>query len=140
MKFRSLHKWNNEARTTNFIFFAQILEEMLFHYTIDTYKPSVMDTNLLIDEALKVIAEVENGNINEGNIKHVIDELCNTLDKDMVANELIPLPKKQIFSILKDPKSNTNKVKNILRILGNSTNNIVYHKKLEEKITEKNHR
>lgn len=137
MKFRSLHKWNNEARTTNFIFFAQILEEMLFNYTIDTYKPSVMDTNLLIDEALKVIAEVENGNINEGNIKHVIDELCNTLDKDMVANELIPLPKKQIFSILKDPKSNTNKVKNILRILGNSTNNIVYHKKLEEKITKK---
>lgn len=55
------------------------MEEMLFHYTIDTYKPSVMGISLLVHEALTTIEEVEKGNIKEPNIKHVLEELCDFL-------------------------------------------------------------
>lgn len=134
MKFRSLHKWSNIEGKENLIFSAQLLEEMLFHYTIDTYKPSVMDTALLINEALETIAEVEKGNIKEPNIKHVLAELCDCLDKDYIAEKLINLSKDQIFFVLKNPKSNRNKIKNILEILKNSVDDIKYKEELEKEI------
>lgn len=134
MKFRSLYKWKNIDGQENLIFSAQLLEEMLFHYTIDTYKPSVMDTSLLVHEALTTIKEVERGNIKEPNIKHVLEELCDFFDKDTIAQKLVPIDRNEIFTILKNPKSNKNKIKNILGILNNCLNDIKYKNLLEEEI------
>lgn len=134
MKFRSLYKWENVDGQENLIFGAQLLEEMLFHYTIDTYKPSVMDTPLLVHEALTTIEEVERGNIKEPNIRHVLEELCDSFDKDTIAQKLVPLDRNEIFSFLKDPKSNRNKIKNILGILNNCLNDIEYKNLLEKEI------
>lgn len=134
MKFRSLYKWKNIDGQENLIFSAQLLEEMLFHYTIDTYKPSVMSTSLLIHEALTTIKEVEKGNIKEPNIKHVLEELCEFFDKDTIAQKLIPIDRNEIFSVLKNPKSNRNKIKNILGILNNCLNEIKYKNILEKEI------
>ncbi|UAK75081.1 hypothetical protein [Eikenella corrodens] len=134
MKFRSLYKWENVDGQENLIFSAQLMEEMLFHYTIDTYKPSVMGISLLVHEALTTIEEVEKGNIKEPNIKHVLEELCDFFDKDTIAKKLVPIDKDEIFTILQNPKSNKNKIKNILGILNNCLNDIKYKNILEKEI------
>ena len=134
MKFRSLYKWENVDGQENLIFSAQLMEEMLFHYTIDTYKPSVMGISLLVHEALTTIEEVEKGNIKEPNIKHVLEELCDFFDKDTIAKKLVPIDKDEIFTILKNTKSNKNKIKNILGILNNCLNDIKYKNILEKEI------
>ncbi|HDR1892148.1 TPA: hypothetical protein QB628_000993, partial [Pasteurella multocida] len=108
MKFRGLYKFSDLENKNNFVFFAQLLEEMLFDYTLDTYKPSILNIHSLIEEALEVINEVENGNIKSPNISHVLDELISNLEKDIIAQNLITLPKNEINSLLKNQENRKN--------------------------------
>ena len=138
MKFRSLYKFTELTNNKNFIFFYQILEEMLFDYTLDTYKPSILNLHSLIEEAFEVISEIEKGNIQPPNISHVLDELVTNLEKDKIANEMITVSRKEINAILKDPqiRKNYGVIKNTLAIIYNLVNQIDYKKKLELKIIE----
>lgn len=55
-------------------------------------------------------------------------------DKDTIAKKLVPIDKDEIFTILKNTKSNKNKIKNILGILNNCLNDIKYKNILEKEI------
>ncbi|MDG2954968.1 hypothetical protein P7M11_09610 [Bisgaard Taxon 10/6] len=136
MKFRNLHKFQNLENSKNVIFFYQLLEEMLFDYTLDTYKPSILNLHSLIEEAFEVINEIEKGNIKSPNIIHVLDELVTNLEKDKIANEMITISRKEINTILKDPKKRENHgvIKNTLAIVYNLVNQINYKKNIESEI------
>ncbi|HDR1123805.1 TPA: hypothetical protein QB303_000715, partial [Pasteurella multocida] len=138
MKFRGLYKFSDLENKNNFVFFAQLLEEMLFDYTLDTYKPSILNIHSLIEEALEVINEVENGNIKSPNISHVLDELISNLEKDIIAQNLITLPKNEINSLLKNQENRKNHgmIKNTLSIIYNSIDHKKYKESLESKIIE----
>lgn len=117
MKFRSLRKWEDIENSKALIFCAQMIDELLFEYTLDTYKPSAMNSSLLIIEALQVVKAVESGSIKRPNIKHVIDELCDSLDRDVVAEDLVKVDADGLKAILKDPKSIDASIYNCLKLL-----------------------
>lgn len=117
MKYRSAKKWDALNESRSLLYFSQIMEEMLFDFSLDTYKPSVMHTGLLVNEALQTIEEVEAGNIKEPNIGHVIGELIQFLERDPIAASLIKLPLASVLSILKNPKAGKQNTKSTLEIL-----------------------
>lgn len=104
MKFRSLRKWDDPQGSKELILFAQLVDELLFEFTLDTYKPSAMNTSLLVREAIQTYIGIESGTIKGPNFKHVIDELCQNIDKDMVAKSSILADVGGVKSTLKDPK------------------------------------
>ncbi|HEC75275.1 MAG TPA: hypothetical protein ENI26_13040 [Methylophaga aminisulfidivorans] len=105
MKFRSLHKWDDPQESKELILFAQLVDELMFAFTLDTYKPSAMNTSLLVREAIQTYLAIESGTIKGPNLKHVINELCENIDKDTIAQELIMVDLGGIKSTLKDPKT-----------------------------------
>ncbi len=117
MKLRQLSNWDDPSKCIGLVYFAQIIEEMLFDYTIDTYKASVMHTGLLCQEGLNSIEEIENGNIKLPNIFHITAELCNGFSKDQVALSLFSLPSSAFFPVLKNPKSGLSEIKTVLELL-----------------------
>ena len=90
MKFRTLRNWTDPANSEGLIFFAQLLEELLFDYSLDTYKPSAMNSSLLCLEAMKLVRDIEEGHIDKANLSHVLKELLLNLRKDEVAKSLLP--------------------------------------------------
>ncbi|WP_434339838.1 hypothetical protein [Motilimonas cestriensis] len=104
MRYRSIAKWDKPAESENLLFFAQLLEELLFNFSLDTYKPSALNSSLLCSEALDVIEEIDNGNIKKPNLNHVLKELCESLIRDDVSKSLLTLELSQINSVLLDPK------------------------------------
>jgi hypothetical protein len=132
MRFRRLTKWENPENCRGLVYFAQLLEEMLFDFSLDTYKASVMQTGTLCIEALETIHEVDLGNIKAPNIQHVIAELCTTLEKDSVAQALLPLPKDALFPSLKNPKTPTKELQNVLELLIVQLGPSKYREKNEE--------
>ena len=104
MKYRKLEKWDYPEESINLIFFAQLLDELFFDFSLDTYKPSAMNSSLLCEEALGIIKEIGNGNIKKPNLQHILDELCENLSKDPVVSELLSIDLKQINSVLLNPK------------------------------------
>jgi hypothetical protein len=91
MKFRNLKKWVIDEKTEGLAFFAQLLEELLFDYSHDTYKPSAMNSSTLCLEAKDLIRDIENEIIDRANLSHVLQELMLNLRKDEVAKSLLDI-------------------------------------------------
>lgn len=89
MKFHSLHKWALGKETEALLFFAQRMDELLFDYSLDAYKPGALTSSTLCEEALDLIAEVESGIVDASNLGHVLEELVWTLRHDLVAQSLL---------------------------------------------------
>lgn len=136
MKFSNLKNWDSPSNSRGLLFFAQVLEEMLFDFSLDTYKPSVMTTSRLCYEALVTLDEVAAGNIKRPNILHVISELCSNLEKDIVAQDLLLLSNGSIFSILKNPKSNDHEIRTVVEILASQLSSVNYKAACERLLIE----
>lgn len=136
MRFRSLKKWDDPAGSAALLYFSQILEELLFEFSMDTYKAPVMHSGLLCVEALKTINEVERGNIAEPNIAHVVEELCSDLEKDPVAQKLIKLPLGSFMGTLKNKKIAARDVKGLVELVSFSLTASEYRRKNEEMLAE----
>ena len=92
MRFRSLEKWDICPEVEGLIFFAQRAEELLFDYTVDSYKPMSLNAPFLCEEALSVIEDVKNGLLDKANLRPILEELLWSLQHDKVAKSLADLP------------------------------------------------
>ena len=132
MKFRSLHKWDNAQGSKELILFAQLVDELLFEFTLDTYKPSAMNSSLLVREAIQTYLAIESGAIKSPNLKHIIDELCENIDKDVIAQSLIRVDLGGVKSTLKDPKTPNKSKLTCLRLIESQMPLTLYKSKNEE--------
>lgn len=132
MKFRSISKWDNPAQAQGLLYFAQILEEMLFDFSLDTYKASVMNTGLLCYEAIETLEQVEEGNIKAPNIWHVTAELCANFEKDPIAQVLVTIPYSSFVPTLRNPKTPLKELQNVLELLAVQLSSTRYRNKNEE--------
>lgn len=92
MRFRSLEKWEISPEVEGLIFFAQRAEELLFDYTVDSYKPMSLNAPFLCEEALSVISDVKKGLLDKANLRPILEELSWSLKHDLVAKSLVDLP------------------------------------------------
>jgi len=89
MKYPNLNKWKYKPELEGLVFFAQLVEELLFDYTIDLYKVPAMNSHALSEELYRTISEVESGYIKQSAIKPIKEELCDSLIKDPVAISIL---------------------------------------------------
>ena len=89
MRFRSLHKWSMQPSLEGLLFFAQRMDELLFDYTLDSYKPSALNAPYLCHEAIKLIIDIENKLIEPANLSHVLQELEWSIQVDKLAKSLL---------------------------------------------------
>lgn len=136
MKFRSLHKWDDPQGSKELILLAQYIDELLFEFTLDTYKPSAMNSSLLVREAIQTYFAVEAGTIKSPNLRHVIDELCENLDKDLVAQSLVLVDLSGVKATLKDPKTPDKSRLTCLTLIENQMPLALYKAKNEELLIE----
>ncbi len=136
MKFRSLRNWDDIQGSKELILFAQLVDELLFEFTLDTYKPSAMNTSLLVREAIQTYLAIEAGSIRSPNLKHVIDELCENIDKDMVARSSLKVDLGGIKSTLKDPKTPDKSKLTCLKLLESQMPLRLYKSRNEELLVE----
>lgn len=127
MKFKSIHKWDYKEELEGLLFFAQRLDELLFDYTLDTYKPSALNSSFLCREALQLIAEIDKNIIDKANLKHILEELDCSLRTDEVAKELIQLETSDY--VLKNDIENISLIKIRLELLQNCIRPHKYLKK-----------
>lgn len=136
MKYRKTEKWDDVGNSKNLLFFAQLFDELFFDFSLDTYKPSSMNTSLLCEEALEVIEEINKGNIKAPNLQHIIDELCENLSRDRVAQELLSINLKQINSVLREPKKPVEDKRIVIELILRQINLKTYKKQNEKLLVE----
>ncbi|MCP1487827.1 hypothetical protein J3D48_004140 [Pseudomonas fluorescens] len=91
MIFKNIKRWKVCKDTEGLLFLAQRLDELLWDYTLDSYKPASLNAPFLCKEALSLIQDIESGLIDEANLKHVLEELSWSIQHDPIAQELLDL-------------------------------------------------
>lgn len=74
MRKNNLTSWNYTASLECLLFFAQRMDELLFHHTTDTYRYAALSIRGLAAEYCAVYHDVKAGTLNKKNLSHIIDE------------------------------------------------------------------
>jgi hypothetical protein len=131
MRFRSLAKWDDRENSKALIYIAQLIDELLFDYTLDTYKPSAMNTALLIGEAVTTIKAIKSGVVLKPNLRHVLDELCENLKNDEIAQDLISVDIAGVTGTLQDRKASDSSISTVVELLHRQIPLSAYKKKIK---------
>lgn len=89
MRVNNISNWEYSESLNTMLFFAQRLDELLFHHSTDSYRYPVLSIIGLCDEFIRVYEDVENKIIHEKNIDHILDEILSRLKEDTVAISII---------------------------------------------------
>lgn len=130
MKFNSLHNWEYAQPLEGLLFFVQRIDEMLFDYTLDSYKPPALNAPFLCIEALRTIEDIENDLIDKTNLKHILEELQWAIRQDSAASEIIELDQSYYLGDINDITSRNHKVK--LEVLLSEIKPSLYLRKTEK--------
>lgn len=134
MRFRELTKWRQEKQLEGLLFFAQRADELLFDYTLDSYKPSALNAVSLCDESIRLIVDIDHGLIDLNNLKPVLEELSWSIVNDPVAKSLLDLPRESyILDPVTDPLQ---KVRSKLEVLGRTLESFRYLERCSAHLSE----
>jgi hypothetical protein len=125
MKKGNLKNWKTDGSEELELFFAQRLNELLFDYTLDSYKYYALNINLLLIEALIRINKIKNELTEDLNLKDIVDEINLKAKNDIVTKSILG-HKYQIYFPIKI-ENNKSKFRIDLEILSNklSLNQII---------------
>ena len=84
MKKGNLDQWKDISGCNNLLFFSQLVNELLFDYSIPSNRVSTLNSHYLCLDALSAIDGIEYHGVPEGTLKPIMEELYLALQKDPV--------------------------------------------------------
>jgi len=84
MKQGNLSKWVDIPNCENLLFFSQLVNELLFDYSIPSNRVSTLNSHYLCVDAINAISGIELHGVPEGTLKPIMEELYTALKKDVV--------------------------------------------------------
>lgn len=97
MKRGKLIHWKNVDECTNLLFFSQLVNELLFDYSIPSNRIATLNSHYLCLDAIDAIESIDNHGVPEGTLKPIMEELYVALQKDPVFVDLEPISPLQFF-------------------------------------------
>ena len=94
---RSLKNWSDVTSTQGMLFFVQRMDELLFHYSMDTYKAPTLNIKLLLREYLETIQQIKAGILKDRNEIPIFEEIVWSLENDKIAQKIIGVSKCEEF-------------------------------------------
>ena len=91
MKQGNLEKWSDCISCENLLFFSELVNELLFDYSIPSNRVATLNTHFLCIDAMSAINAIENNGVPEGTLKPIVEELFTAL-KDLDFNGKIVRP------------------------------------------------
>ena len=79
-----LDNWKNLDSNQNLLFFAQLINELIYDYSIPSNRVATLNSHYLCFDALSTIGIIEENGVPEGTLKPIIAELYSSLQKDAV--------------------------------------------------------
>lgn len=84
MKQGNIGHWSDEKKNSNLLIFTQLVNELLFDYSIPSNKISTLNSHYLCYDAMITISTIEENGVPEGTLKPIAEEFYDVLNKDIV--------------------------------------------------------
>lgn len=94
---RGLKNWKDISDLQGMLFFVQRMDELLFHYSMDTYKTPTLNIKLLLREYLETVDSIKEGLLKDKNELPIFEEIVWSLKGDIAAQKIIGISKTKEF-------------------------------------------
>ncbi len=84
MKQGNIEHWTDDKLNSNLLIFSQLVNELLFDYSIPSNKISTLNSHYLCYDAMITISDIEEKGIPEGTLKPIAEEFYDVLSKDIL--------------------------------------------------------
>ena len=84
MKQGDLQKWTDIEGCVNLLFFSELVNELLFDYSIPSNRVGTLNSHFLCIDAINTIGTIDSNGVPEGTLKPIAQELYTSLQKDPV--------------------------------------------------------
>lgn len=84
MKRGNITQWTNISACKNLLFFSQLVNELLFDYSIPSNRISTLNSHFLCVDAISAIEGIDHHGVPEGTLKPILEELYLSLQKDPI--------------------------------------------------------
>ncbi len=88
MKTYKLDNWDKVLTNKGLLFYAETMEEMLFHHSHDSYKVPTLNFKFLCFDIITTIDQIDGLILDPGNLSPLIDEFMSSYKKDSVIQKL----------------------------------------------------
>ena len=112
MRRPNLSKWEKPDELAGLLIFAQCLDELLFDYSLDTFKAPALNLHISVLEVRSLLTRLVDGRLSVSAVKHAVDELEYHLRMDPVPLRPLPMPWRACFDRMKDLQSEPRKMLN----------------------------
>ena len=126
--------WENLPELEGLLFFSQTVDEMLFEYTLDSYKPMALNCRLLCIECLSTIGEIKDGYMPKKNLQSVLEELKWSLEKDIAAKNILGKKFEFYLNQIKPNEIKINALENIIKFIHNHFSERKYLKEVKKSL------
>ena len=72
MQIKNISTWNFTPQMEGLLFFANIIDEMTFNYTLDSFKASVHNVFSLMRESIQTIDDIQDETIKNGSLPPIL--------------------------------------------------------------------
>lgn len=120
MQKRNIEKWSKDPELEGLLFFAQSVYDMLFDYTLDSYKVPALNTHSRCLEGLVFTDMVSRGLIPQKyqkSLEPIIDEFLWSFKNDQIINGLFGKKKEPYVREVESRKDKSKELKNILNLI-----------------------
>lgn len=84
MKQGNISGWKGIESCTNLLMFAELINEMLFDYSIPSNRIATLNSHFLCKDAVQTILTIERNGVPQGTLTPIVEELYDALKKDVV--------------------------------------------------------
>lgn len=136
MKKPDISKWSYNANMECLLLFANVVDEITFNYSTDSYKAQALHSMSLMTELRQTIINIDNGIIREQALESVVNELVWSIKHDEVITNLIDAKDLSGVVPIINQGSNRAVLKNAIEMFIDSISDIEYLQNLKESISE----
>lgn len=116
MRKKRITRWNYIPQMEDMLFFASILDEMTFNYTLDSFKASVHNIFSLIQECRETIIDIQEETIKKGALPPIIEEIKDEMEKDFIMKQVCKSNNLNLLIPKIDGKTDREELKTILEM------------------------
>lgn len=89
MQIKNIANWNFTPQMEGLLFFANLIDEMTFNYTLDSFKASVHNVFSLMRECIETIDDIQEDTIRKGSLPPIVEEIKDGITRDIILSDLI---------------------------------------------------
>lgn len=126
MLLKKTKSWINKSENLGTLFFIQRMDELIYPYTMDSYRAATTNAPFLILESLRVLSDHEDHDINPAHIERIWEELEDRMSGNFVANSMLTMPWEEYGKV---DRKNLEALKGTLQVLKVEVQPIKYLKR-----------